>query len=182
MKAMEQVRKDAMALSASERASLANDLIASLEDPAGYERMIFTLTVECVFGAYFKENCVRVIEFEEDTTLDGLHDAIQDAVAFDRDHPFEFYTANSASRFANKHWLTESEAWEDKVEDFCSITLRDIWPLERKKLYYVFDFGDQWTFEIRKARGAKEPEKGVKYPRVVKSIGPNPEQYPDCDE
>ncbi|OHB65313.1 MAG: hypothetical protein A2Y76_03530 [Planctomycetes bacterium RBG_13_60_9] len=37
MKAVEQVRKEAMGLSASERASLAHDLIMSLEDPAACE-------------------------------------------------------------------------------------------------------------------------------------------------
>jgi putative addiction module component (TIGR02574 family) len=37
MKTMDQVRKEAMTLSASERASLAHDLIVSLEDPAAYE-------------------------------------------------------------------------------------------------------------------------------------------------
>ena len=48
----------------------------------------------------------------------------------------------------------------------------------RKKLYYLFDFADHWTFEIRKARGAKKPEAGVKYPRVVEALEPAPEQYP----
>jgi len=37
MKTVEQVRKEAMALSAGERASLAHDLILSLEGPAAYE-------------------------------------------------------------------------------------------------------------------------------------------------
>jgi putative addiction module component (TIGR02574 family) len=37
MKTIEQVRKEAMALSASERASLAHDLLISLDDPAAYE-------------------------------------------------------------------------------------------------------------------------------------------------
>jgi putative addiction module component (TIGR02574 family) len=37
MKTIEQVRKEALALSASERASLAHDLIVSLEDPAAYK-------------------------------------------------------------------------------------------------------------------------------------------------
>jgi putative addiction module component (TIGR02574 family) len=37
MKTMEQVRKEAMALSAGERASFAHDLIMSLEDPGAYE-------------------------------------------------------------------------------------------------------------------------------------------------
>ena len=37
MKTIEEVRREAMTLSASERASLAHDLIMSLEDPAAYE-------------------------------------------------------------------------------------------------------------------------------------------------
>jgi len=37
MKTIEQVREEAMALSASERASLAHDLLMSLEDPGAYE-------------------------------------------------------------------------------------------------------------------------------------------------
>ena len=37
MKTIERVRKEAMTLSASERASLAHELIMSLEDPAAYE-------------------------------------------------------------------------------------------------------------------------------------------------
>jgi hypothetical protein len=34
-----------------------------------------------------------------------------------------------------------------------SIYLKDIWPTGRKKLYYMFDFGDKWIFEVRKKRG-----------------------------
>lgn len=37
MKTIEEVRREAMTLSASERASLAHDLIMSLEDPSAYE-------------------------------------------------------------------------------------------------------------------------------------------------
>ena len=37
MKTVEQIRKEALALSAGERAGLAHDLILSLEDPDAYE-------------------------------------------------------------------------------------------------------------------------------------------------
>jgi putative addiction module component (TIGR02574 family) len=37
MKTMEEIRREAMSLSAGERASLAHDLILSLEDPDAYE-------------------------------------------------------------------------------------------------------------------------------------------------
>jgi hypothetical protein len=140
--------------------------------------MILTLTVDCVDGRYLSDTCVRVIEIDEDASIYDLHGIIQDAVGFAQDHPFEFFTANSASPWANRRWLTEKEEWEDKEEDFRHITLRSIYPLGRKRLYYIFDFGDQWTFEIRKARGVKTPETDVSYPRVVQAIGHNPEQYP----
>jgi hypothetical protein len=138
--------------------------------------MILKLKIECVSGWYLKETCIRVIEVDENMDLLHLHEVIQDAVNFERDHPFEFYLANSSSPFAQKHRLTEGDDW--KESNFVKIKIKDLFPLGRKKLYYLFDFGDKWTFEIRKARGAKIPEAGVEYPRVVESIGPDPEQYP----
>jgi len=144
--------------------------------------MILTVTIDCVWGAYLKEPCTRIIEIEETACLYDLHDVIQDAVKFGRDHPFEFFLANSSSPYAVKKWLTEKDELEDKEDDFCRIRLMDIWPIGRKKLYYLFDFGDKWAFEIRKQRGGKEPEPGVKYPRLIKAIGPNPEQYPKLGE
>ena len=144
--------------------------------------MILTLTIECVRGAYLRERCIRVIEIHAKASLYDLHDAIQDTIKFGRDHPFEFFLANSSSPYAVKKWLTEKEEWEDKEDDFCRIQLTDIWPTGRKKLYYLFDFGDKWTFEISKGRGGKEPEQGVRYPRLLKAIGPNPEQYPRYEE
>ena len=139
--------------------------------------MILKLRIECVRGWYFKETCIRVIEIDENMDLVDLHEAIQDAVNFGRDHPFEFYLANSSSPWAHKHFLIENEDWTYRESDFAKIKLKDIYPLGRKKLYYLFDFGDKWTFEIRKARGGKKPEAGIEYPRVVEAIGPDPEQY-----
>jgi hypothetical protein len=139
--------------------------------------MILTLTVRCVWGAYLNGDCVRVIEIDDEATLFDLHNAIQDAVAFDRDHPFSFFAANSFTGV--KRWLSDQENWDDVVDDFLATRLTDVFPLGRKKLHYVFDFGDDWTFEIRKARKVTTPVPGVKYPRVVASEGDNPEQYPD---
>lgn len=144
--------------------------------------MILTLTIDCVSGAYLKKSCIRVIDIDEKACLYDLHEAIQDAVGFERDHPFEFFLANSSSPCAHRQRLTEKDEWRDKEDDFFRIRLMDIWPTGRKKLYYLFDFGDNWTFEIRKKRGSKKPERGVKYPGLIKAIGPNPEQYPRFDE
>ena len=142
--------------------------------------MILTLTIECVYGANLRNECVRVLEIDERASLYGLHKAIQTAVKFDEDHPFAFYVAYSWR--GRKQWLAESESWEGQEAEFCRICLKDVFPLGGRKLHYLFDFGDDWTFEVRRSRQKpKAPQAGVKYPRVIERIGPNPEQYPDAD-
>ncbi len=56
---------------------------------------VYRLTVECVSGAYLKEPCLRVIEIEEDSSLEDLHLAIQKAVSFDNDHLHDFYAGRN---------------------------------------------------------------------------------------
>ena len=144
--------------------------------------MIWTLKVTCIFGLYLEEECVRVIEVDSRSSLMDLHDAIQDAVDFDQDHLFEF--------FAGRHWrnrkvkFEDSLEWEDMFDTYASLSLEDIYPLEKGlKLYYHFDFGDDWYFEITRSRKKPtDPEPGVKYPRAVERIGPNPDQYPTWED
>ena len=144
--------------------------------------MIWTLTIECIMGMYQSHECVRVLEIHSAASLLELHIAIQDAVDFDQDHLFEF--------FGGRHWRNRKVAFEDRYEDadpfdtYANITLEDVYPLPSGcKLIYHFDFGDDWFFEIKRSRKRpKEPEKGQRYPLLVESIGPNPDQYPDSDE
>jgi len=143
--------------------------------------MIIKLKVECVQGMYLKEECIRILAVDDTSSLLDLHELIQDAVSFDRDHPFEFYTANSASPWAEKAWITYAEDWKEKEDAFKSRQLSDIWPLGRKKLYYWFDFGDDWIFEIRRMRSRKA-DASLAVPQVLEKVGPSPEQYPQWEE
>jgi hypothetical protein len=119
---------------------------------------------------------------EDSDTLLDLHEWIQEVVGFDNDHLFEFYTANSASPFAEKHrFFADADDWEEEYEGYAETQLRDIWPLGRKKLYYHFDFGDDWIFEIRKPRSLKS-DADLKPGRVLESEGPDPVQYPTEEE
>jgi len=144
--------------------------------------MIITLRVECVRGRYLEKDCIRVIEIEECASLLDLHSAIQDSVCFDYDHLFEF--------FAGRNWRHRAFAfaddvdWEYAADVLDEITLEQVYPLPKNlKLYYHFDFGDDWYFEIGKSRKKPaQPEAEVEYPRVVQEIGPDPEQYGECGE
>jgi hypothetical protein len=143
--------------------------------------MIYTLRVECVSGRYLNDECVRVIEIDEGATLLDLHYAIQRAVRFDNDHLFSFFLAKSPSR-ANRIPLCEEEwedgEWDEEDNPFSRVALRDVFPVEKgMRMYYWFDFGDSWMFEIKKTGDDKEPHPKAKYPRVTEKIGPNPKQY-----
>ena len=149
--------------------------------PAKPAPAVWALKVECVYGAYLKQRpCIRVIEIPEDASLDDLHFGIQDAVRFDNDHPYDFYAGRRP--FSRKVTYGESPASPMEIPEFAEIPLNQVFPLpERMKLYYWFDFGDDWTFQITKERKVKPIAPRAKYPRVVERIGPNPVQYPAID-
>lgn len=143
---------------------------------------IYTLTIELIFGiGQTDEGWKRVIEIPEDARLADLHSFIQEIIEFDNDHMYEFY--------AGKNWrnkkidYSEDGATSIDSNEFNEIVLKDVYPLPSGlKLYYLFDFGDSWTFEIKKSRKKKYVEKGIVYPRVIESYGQNPEQYPSWEE
>jgi hypothetical protein len=142
--------------------------------------MIYTLTVDSISGMYWEHDCIRVIEIDEEASLFDLHDAIQDAFGFDRDHSYEFYAGRNERN--RKIAFGDFESWEDSEDDLRDTLLNQVYPLpKRLALYYLFDFGDSWIFKIKKSRKLKEPEPKVTYPRVIESHGANPEQYPRDD-
>ncbi len=144
-------------------------------------RRIYTLTVECVAGRYLEDDCIRVIEAEEDTSLYDLHLAIQESVEFDNDHLFDFYSGRRPF-YQNKVWFCEEDEWEDRETRYPEIRLHQVYPLKTGfKLYYLFDWGDMWIFWVRKGRKIKVTESEVSYPRVIERRGANPEQYPQWD-
>lgn len=143
--------------------------------------MIWTLRVKCDSGRFLVDDCVRVIEMKSDSSLLDLHDAIQDAVGFDQDHFFEFFAGRRPRNRKVEYAATfDSEA---ALDTYADISLEQIFPLPGKcRLFYHFDFGDDWYFSITKSRKkAFEAMPGVEYPRVTEKLGPDPEQYPDWE-
>lgn len=110
----------------------------------------------------------RTIEVKEDCTLQNLHKYIQKIVDFDDDHLYEFYVG--------KNPRNRAYAVPKKTK------LNEIYPLTGYKIYYHFDFGDSWLFEIKKSRKKKTESKQTKYPALIESSGVNPEQYPDYED
>ena len=140
---------------------------------------VYTLTITLLQGRFYSP-WERTVEMRSDTTLFGIHDFIQDAIEFDDDHLFEFFTGRS-HRNRDQVFGDGDDDYFDKKPKSLKTTLKEIYPLGRLRLYYFFDWGDSWLFELRKDRKVKQVEPGVEYPRIIEAEGDNPQQYPDLD-
>jgi len=128
---------------------------------------VYTLTISFPYDED-DEHWSRKIEVKEDFTLQKLHNYIQKIVDFDDDHLYEFYIGkNSRNRGSSIPKKTK---------------LNEIYPLTGYKLYYLFDFGDCWLFQIKKGRKKKSEDEKIKYPVLIESSGVNPEQYPEYED
>ncbi len=109
-------------------------------------------------------------------SLEALSEAILDAFDFDNDHLHLFRYRNRFGIFEEvKHPYTEESpsTAEVKVGEL---------PLgPGSTLEYLFDFGDNWLFEVRLEKlEPVHPE--IRRPRVIERRGQAPSQYPNFDD
>jgi len=119
----------------------------------------------------------RVIEIPETSSLYGLHSYIQKIVEFDNDHMYMFFAGRSHTN--EKVLYSDSAANPFDSGNYGNVSLNEVYPIKGLKLYYIFDFGDNWVFEIRKSRKKKIVQENMRYPRVIEHTGDNPDQYRD---
>lgn len=139
--------------------------------------MILTLKTTLIRGPYAIDKWEAVFEIPADALLEDLHAFIQDTLAFDDDHLYEFFIARTENS-------RERLRFDDENGGLYDTSIESLYPLpDRKHLYYLFDYGDHWLFKITKAtRTAREPIPDVEYPRLVRESGTRPTQYPSDDE
>jgi hypothetical protein len=137
---------------------------------------IWTLKVKLVFGLHAQGPWEATLEIDSSATLEDLHLAVQSAVEFDDDHMYMFYVA----RTYRSRDRTVFEHEDGTLQD---TTLAELFPLPPdRKLFYWFDFGDDWKFSIGRARAAPQVAgKSRKYPRLVGIRGDTLVQYPSWD-
>jgi hypothetical protein len=127
---------------------------------------------------------VRLIEIKSSASFLDLHEVIQTAVDFDNDHLFDFFVGRSPRSRA--YSIGPEPNWDtfDPIKQFGGIHLYDVWPVPKgMKVFYLFDFGDNWLFQINKTRHKdKLIQPGIVYPRVIEARGEKPEQYPEWED
>ena len=139
---------------------------------------IYTLNIANIWDpAEDKNFWEATIEAPDILSLSELHHFIQDTVSFDNDHLYEFYAGRNYRN--RKVVFSEEPGYPLDGGNYEAIRLKDIYPFEVKglKLYYLFDYGDEWIFEIRKSRKKVKPIQDNIYPRVVSHNGVELKQY-----
>ena len=142
---------------------------------------LYTLTVRNSWDPIKDKNFWEAtIEIPDCCSLFNFHLFIQKIIDFDNDHLFEFYVGrNFRDRKMN---FSENPGYPHDGGEYEHITLKDVYPLKGLKLYYLFDLGDNWIFEMRKSRKTAKAEKGKEYPCVVTDNGVKLIQYNYSDD
>lgn len=133
-----------------------------------------------------EKNISREVEVLESMTLYKFAQAIVEAHGFDFDHAFGFYSSMKEDYFKSERMYelfadTEDDGIEPtKAESVKNTKISHVWNALGDKMMFLFDYGDGWRFSVDlKAFGEKDTK--IKYPRVLKSVGIAPEQYPDSE-
>ena len=133
--------------------------------------------------AAFEPGTFRDIEIAASASLYTLAAAITRAYGFDFDHAFGFYSKLSGNYYRSpvKYELfADTGEPSEGARSVEKTTVAEAYGKAKAKLLFLFDYGDEWLFKTERiASGPKTPK--ARYPRVVKSEGAAPEQYPDME-
>jgi hypothetical protein len=108
--------------------------------------------------------------------LEELAQTIIGAFEFTYDHLYRFSYRNrfGVQTYANHPYMDDGP-WASEVR------VGDVPLQERQSMTYLYDFGDQWVFDVTLER-VDPPEPAMQEPVLLDARGEAPEQYPSWDE
>lgn len=126
-----------------------------------------------------KDDVFRDIEIEAKATAEDFHNAIVQAFGFEGGEMASFYISDEEWEQGEEIALFDmSEGMDARV---MSETILDaIVNKHERKLIYVYDFLNMWTFLIELAEIA-EPQDGISYPNLMFAHGELPDGPPDAE-
>ncbi len=137
-----------------------------------------------IFRVSLKSKLYREIEIEGSRSLRDLAEAIVGAFDFDFDHAFGFYSKLTGPYHQSPEQyelFADMEGGDSDAESVERTKIAQAFPEVGKKLLFVFDYGDEWRFQVQLiALGEKTPK--TRYPRLVAAVGEAPSQYGDDED
>jgi Plasmid pRiA4b ORF-3-like protein len=137
-----------------------------------------------ILRASLRPKLYRDIEIDSGKSLYDLAEGIVRAFDFDLDHAFGFYSKLTDYYLDSpiKYELfADMEGGESDAGSVKRTKVAQAVPDVGSRMLFLFDYGDEWRFKVEViGLGEKVPK--ARYPKVIKSIGTAPPQYPDPDE
>ena len=121
-----------------------------------------------------EEDVLRDIEIEAKSTLKNLHEAITKSFGFLGNELASFYESD-------KDWKQGKELPLFSIDDNATmenVKLDQIFIGSQKRLIYVYDFLNMWTFYVELKESGKIIS-GINYPNLINSQGDVPEDPPE---
>ena len=141
--------------------------------PGKHTNGVYTLSIDYVGGGYPGEKFQRIIEVPCDMSLSSLHVLIQYMTGFNDEKIHDFYVASSIR--GRKIWFKRGGEWKaDGESAFAEPIDRVFISKTKRKLYYSFEVGDNWIFEIGRKGEKEAPLCDKNYPRIVHARGMRP--------
>ncbi len=113
----------------------------------------------------------RQVQVPMDFRLDQLHTLIQLVMGWDDYHLHEFELVTSVRTRRPERQFMSAEAmaasFDDEAEDESKASIGELCPQVNDKLFYTYDFGDDWIHEI-KVQKILSAEPGERYPLCLK--------------
>ncbi len=154
-------------------ALLANDVPIPIDVPYGaYEFRVS-------FWREKKTQRYWTIALRSNQTLQDLHNAIQDVLAWDNDHLFVFYMNGSDDDAGTDYEFASGFTEAANIAE--DGILGELGLLPKHTFMYIFDFGDYHMFRIEVMK-IHEKAKPGNYPMVLDSKGELPIQYPYVED
>lgn len=149
------------------------DEMLQMDDEAGSQRADSKALSDqsYIISVSLSSGCYRHIQISCSSTLFELHAAILDAFDFMDDHAHAFFMDNQAWSQWDCYYAKGFEK-NDRTTD--RYRLDQVGLHKEMKFKYIFDFGDEWTFQCKVLRIV---EGRTLKPLVVRSKGAAPDQY-----
>lgn len=129
---------------------------------------------EYIFKVAHSASCLRTIALHDSHTLLDLHEWIQRAFSFMDDHLYAFYMDNQP--FSRNCYNSPMDTQGPFVQD---VTIAELYLEEGQQFLYVFDFGDEWHFQVTVEKITEGIENVL--PSIRQEKGEAPQQYEDFD-
>lgn len=123
------------------------------------------------------EDVSRDLEIKSTQSFEDLHSMILTSIGFDQKEPASFYMSDDNWKKGKEISRDEKTNGEQKIAVMKKSRLCDFIADPHQKIYYIYDFVNEWTFHVELLKIIVGEEPGVMYPRCVKINGDAPKQH-----